>query len=396
MKDISMFLRVLGKSFRRRISRIVVALLAVIVGAATTAVLISVSVDIHRKLSVEFRAYGANLMILPKTDTLSIQTGGIEFETMNEAAYLDETALNAIDAIPSAQRVVGYAPYLYSLVDVDNQLVALVGTWFDAVKKISPWWQDEGLWPSDRNDMTSCLMGVTAAEKLKLKLGDSFIVRYGEGAEETKYKLTVTGIVMTGASEDNQLFVNLPVVQKLIGYSGKINLALVSVLGNGSQIVQVAHEIQSVSPGVEAKPIRQISESEGIVLNKLRLMMFLMTGVILLAAGLCVMTTMTSLMLERRKEIGIMKAIGAEDNHIATLFLGEIGILGFVGGLIGYAIGFGLAQWIGQRVFNSPISLRLPVIPIVIGISLVVCLIASLLPIKSAIQTQPAIVLRGE
>ena len=137
MKDISMFLRVLGKSFRRRISRIMVALLAVIVGAATTAVLISVSVDIHRKLSVEFRAYGANLILLPKTEALSIQTDGIELGTMSEAAYLDETRLNAIDAIPSAQRIVGYAPYLYSLVEVGNQPIGLAGTWFDAVKKLS-------------------------------------------------------------------------------------------------------------------------------------------------------------------------------------------------------------------------------------------------------------------
>jgi putative ABC transport system permease protein len=132
------------------------------------------------------------------------------------------------------------------------------------------------------------------------------------------------------------------------------------------------------------------------VLNKIQNMMFLITIVALIASALGVMTTMITSVIERQKEIGLMKSIGAENKRIITLFLSEATIIGVIGGILGYLIGIILAQFIGLSVFKMSITPRFEVIPIVIMISFGIVLLASILPVRRAVKVEPAIVLRGE
>jgi len=132
------------------------------------------------------------------------------------------------------------------------------------------------------------------------------------------------------------------------------------------------------------------------ILGKIEDMMFLVTIVALLASALGVMTTMTTSVIERRKEIGLMKSIGAENKSIISLFLSEAALIGVIGGFLGYVVGIILSQFIGMSVFGTSISPRLEVIPIALGISVGVSLLASILPVRKAVGVEPAIVLRGE
>ena len=125
-------------------------------------------------------------------------------------------------------------------------------------------------------------------------------------------------------------------------------------------------------------------------------MMFLITIVGLLASALGIFTTMTTTVIERQKEIGLMKSVGAENKRILALFFSEAIIIGILGGILGYFIGTILAQFIGISVFNTVISPRYEIIPLVIGISLVVVLLSSIIPVRRAVKIEPAIVLRGE
>jgi len=124
--------------------------------------------------------------------------------------------------------------------------------------------------------------------------------------------------------------------------------------------------------------------------------MGLVTAVALGASTLGVMTTMTTTVVERRKEIGLMKAIGAGNRGIASLFLAEAAIIGLLGGLSGYVTGYYLAQIIGQSVFGSPVMLVPVVIPVTIGISMAVAVGAGAVPIRRALGIEPAVVLRGD
>ncbi|MPN50435.1 hypothetical protein SDC9_198062 [bioreactor metagenome] len=155
-------------------------------------------------------------------------------------------------------------------------------------------------------------------------------------------------------------------------------------------------QIDEVLKNGQAKPIQQIAQAENKFLAKMNLLMLLVTVMALLAAALGVMTTMTTTVLERRKESGILKAIGVEIQQVALLFLGEAAAIGLVGGIAGYAAGIGLAKFIGQSVFNAQITPDIQVLPLTIGIAIAVALLGSSLPVWRATRIEPVVVLRGE
>ncbi len=418
-----MFLRILRKSLSKRKSRIAIAVISVIMGAAIATALLSVSLDVSEKVGYEFRKYGANLMVVPKSDTIEVGFPGVDFGSVTEQRYINESDLWKIKTIFWRNNVLGFAPFLYQVVSAgegqDEQNVVLAGTYFSkdieiiepyspddppifntGIQKISPWWKVTGNWIEDQNDTTSCMVGINVAEKLNLEIGDTFTIRYYENYEEltneTVYNLTVKGIVETDGNEDNQIFVNLQVSQGLTGRIDKVHMIQVSALCNQCPVDTFAEEIEGKMPYAEARTVKQLVSAEMNILGKITDMMFLVTIVALLASALGVMTTMTTSVIERQKEIGLMKSVGAEDKKIVALFLSEAAIIGIIGSLLGYIIGIILAQFIGLSVFGTTITPRIEVIPVAVGISMGVSLLASALPVRRAVKVEPAIVLRGE
>ncbi len=418
-----MFLRILRKSLSKRKSRIAIAVISVIIGAAIATALLSVSFDITEKVGYEFRKYGANLMITPQSDTIEVGFPGVDFGSVTEQRYINESDLWKIKTIYWRNNVLGFTPLLYQVVrigeDENEQNVVLVGTYFNkdieiiepyssedplvfntGIQTISPWWNVEGEWIDDQNDTMSSMVGVDVAEKLGLKVGDTFIIKYNENHEDvyndTTYNLRVAGIISTDGHEDNQIFVNLKVAQNISARQDKVHTVQVSALCNACPVDTFAEEIEEKIPYVEGRTVKQLVSAEMNILNKISNMMFLITIVALLASALGVMTTMTTSVIERRKEIGLMKSVGAENKRIGALFISEATIIGIMGGVLGYIIGISLAQIIGVSVFGTSINPRLEVLPIAIGISIGVTLLASVLPVKRAVRVEPAIVLRGE
>ncbi|UCD13616.1 MAG: ABC transporter permease [Thermoplasmatales archaeon] len=418
-----MFLRILRKSLSKRKSRIAIAVISVIMGAAIATALLSVSLDVSEKVGYEFRKYGANLIVVPKSDTIEVGFPGVDFGSVTEQRYINESDLWKIKTIFWRNNVLGFAPILYQVVSVgENQYeqnVVLAGTYFNkdveiiepyslddpsifntGIQKISPWWKVNGNWIEDQNDTTSSMVGIKVAEKLNLEIGNIFTIKYYENYEglinETIYNLTVKGIIETDGNEDNQIFVNLQVAQDLTSRMDKVHLIQVSALCNACPVDTFAEEIEGKIPYAEARTVKQLVNAEMNILGKIEDMMFLVTIVALLASALGVMTTMTTSVIERQKEIGLMKSVGAEDKKIAFLFLSEASIIGAIGGLVGYIVGTVLAQFIGLSVFDTSITPRVEIIPIALGISVGIALLASSLPVRRATKVEPAIVLRGE
>lgn len=392
-------------------------------GAAIATALLSVSLDVSEKVGYEFRKYGANLMVVPKSDTIEVGFPGVDFGSVTEQRYINESDLWKIKTIFWRNNVLGFAPFLYQVVSVgeglNEQNVVLAGTYFNkdieiiepypgdalssfntGVKQISPWWEIQGDWIEDQNDTESCMVGVNVAEKLNLEIGETFSIRYNENIEdltnETIYNLTVASIVATDGNEDNQIFVNLQVAQDLTNRENKVHMIQVSALCNACPVDTFAAEIEEKIPYAEARTVKQLVSAEMSILGKIEDMMFLVTIVALLASALGVMTTMTTSVIERQKEIGLMKSVGAEDKKIVALFLSEATIIGGIGGILGYIIGNILAQIIGMSVFSTSITPRLEILPIAIGLSIGISLLASALPVRRAMKVEPAIVLRGE
>ncbi len=209
-------------------------------------------------------------------------------------------------------------------------------------------------------------------------------------------KLTIRGIVETGQAEDEQIFVNLSLAQKVLGQEGRINHAMLSVLSRDFDIEALAAELERELPGVSAEPLRKVSYSEGKILEKIKGLMALVAVVILAATTLCVMTTLMAMVVERTREIALHKALGAENRSIVRQFLVETGCIGLAGIAAGMAVGFVLAQVLGQAVFGASISFRPATVPLTVTVSLLAALLAAALPVRMAVRVAPATVLKGE
>lgn len=396
---------------------------SVLIGAAVVTALLTVSLGVGDQVGQEFTKYGANLILQPQSNTIEIGLPGINMGSVTEQKYINESDLWMIKTIQYRANVLGFAPFLYQMVTVGDgpsaQEAVMAGTYFNktiqiiqpvspqdpsefttGIADVSSWWKVTGNWITDQNDTTSAMVGSNVAQKLNLTVGDSFKVSYAGGqnnsASTNVKELKVAGIVESGGAEDNQIFANLSVAQDLSSRPGKVDTVQLSALCVRCPVEDIASEIQGKLPGVVGTTIKQLTNAEMGMLEKYQSMMAFVTAVALLASTMGIFTTMTASVAERRKEIGLMKSIGAENRSIASLFLAEATLIGLIGGITGYGVGIVLAQFIGLSVFSTTIPLKWEVLAVVIPIAIGVSLLASALPVRRATAVEPAIVLRGE
>ncbi len=380
MPNAGMFLRILFKSLKVRKSRVSITFFSIMIGAAIITALSSVYFDISTKMSRELRAYGANFFVGPKESA----DGRIA-----DAHEIEE----AIKMFPS-DKLIGASPYLYGVVRLDLGYAVLAGVDFSGLRRLSPYWQVEGKWIVVDFDEDSCMVGKTLAKNMELKVGDSVSVIKNETGFQKK--LVIKGIAETGQAEDEQIFVNLSLAGKVLGLEGKVNHAMASIMTEGTDIDGLAARMEGRFPGLDAKPIRKISYSEGRILEKIKGLMAIVAFIVLIVTTLCVMTTLIAIVSERTREIGLMKAIGADDKGIVAQFLSETLLIGLAGIAAGMAFGFLLAQVLGRAVFGSSISFRMAVLPVTLLPSLFAALLAAAIPVRMAVRIVPAQVLKEE
>lgn len=376
----AMFLRILFKSLKVRKNRVFITFFSIMIGASIITALASLYFDISAKMSRELRAYGANFFVGPAA-------------SRGERTVEGSTIARAIGMVPP-DKLTGASPYIYGVVRLDLGNAVVAGVDFAGLRKLSPYWQVEGKWITVDFDEDSCMIGKTLARKMELKVGDSVNVIGGEAGFQKA--LTVKGIAETGQAEDEQIFVNLPLAEKILGSGGRVNHAMLSIVTEGTDIDGLAARMQATLPGIDAKPIRKLSYSEGRILEKIKGLMAIIAVIILTVTTLCVMTTLITVVSERSREIGLMKAIGADDREIALQFLTETLIIGLAGVAGGLVAGFALAQVLGHAVFGSAIAFRMIVLPMTIIPSILASLLAAALPVRMAVGIVPARVLKED
>ncbi|MDR0663191.1 MAG: FtsX-like permease family protein, partial [Spirochaetaceae bacterium] len=157
----------------------------------------------------------------------------------------------------------------------------------------------------------------------------------------------------------------------------------------------ICYQIDEVITDAVSKPVRQVAESEGAILEKTQLLMLLITILSMAGSALGISNLVTTSVMERSAEIGLLKAVGAYDAPISALVLAEIIITGIVGGFAGYFAGLGFAQIIGHSVFGSAIDIKPMVIPIVAVLIFLVTMAGSIPSIRLLLSLRPAEVLHG-
>lgn len=384
MKRSQMYMRMISASLMRRRSRMLVALLSIAIGATVLSGLVTIYYDVPRQMGAQFRNYGANMIF-------TAPEGGFSQADMNAG----------LSVIPS-DALVGAAPYRYENVRIHEQPVVAAGTDMDGARAVSPYWMVEGAWCSGDGQI---LVGANVAESFRLKVGEMLTVSYtpeigateaGETVEDQTIDLTITGILDTGGSEEDYVYMSLPDLETLTGEEGSMDAAELSIKATADELSAYADNINSSVSAVRAHLVKRVTASETTVLSKLQALVLLVTIVVLALTMICVATTMTAVVAERRKEIGLRKAIGASDRSIVGEFLGESMMLGGIGGVLGSVLGYLFAQQVSINVFSSSIRFQWLLVPVTILVSILVTGLSSLSPIRSATEVDPALVLKGE
>jgi putative ABC transport system permease protein len=365
-------------SLVRRRSRLLVALVGVAVGATVLLGLVTLCYDIPRQLSREFRSYGANLVF--------VSEGG--------PGRLGAADLARAEALLPAEALVGLTPFRYESVRRNMLPYTAVGTVFEDVRETSPYWRVAGEWPSRPGEI---LLGVDVAEATGLAAGGAFPLD-GRNSAQERYEMdfTVTGTVATGGVEDGFVFMSLADMERMTGEAGVLDLAEASLTLGSDALARAAAAVRAGVPGVDPRLVTRVTRSEEQVMGKLTALVYLVTLVVLTLTMICVATTMMTVVLERRREIGLKKALGAGNRRVAREFLAEGLLLGVVGGLAGSFCGLLFARLVSSSVFGRGLTPEPWLVPVTVAVSALVTVAACLAPVKRAVDVEPALVLRGE
>jgi putative ABC transport system permease protein len=428
-----MFFRMIKRTLVHQWKKMIMIAFTIALGASLSTAMLSVMLDVGDKVNQELKTYGANITVVPKAASVVNDLYDLEGEA-SVGAYLNEAELGNIKTIFWAFNIVDYAPFIS--VDAtleDGSDVTVVGTWFNhhmvlptgeeldaGVTSLRTWWDiEDGDWVDEQSmeGQNAAMMGTALAEKLGVSVGDTVKVRGSVSTEE----LCIVGIYDAGGEEDDQIYTLVDTAQALNGMDGYIDSIEVSALTTpDNELAQkaakdpssltvaqyetwyctayassICYQIEEVITDSVASTVRQVAESEGAILEKTQLLMVLITILSMIGAALGICNLVTASVMERSSEIGLMKAVGAQNRAISGLVLTEVFMTAIIGGLAGFGAGLGFAQIIGHSVFSSSITIRPVVIPLVAILVVLITLLGSIPAIRMLLKLQPAEVLHG-
>ena len=426
-----MFWQMVKGALIRQRGRFILIALTVALGVSLATAMLNVMFDIGEKVNQELKAFGANIMVTPRNSMVLKDLYGVETTTSTHREYLEEEDIGNIKTIFWTNNIVAFAPSLTTSITLaDGEREQLFGTWFEhtltlptdetyttGVKFMKSWWHIDGDWADDAQQ-DEVLVGAKLAQKLGVSAGSTLSYTKEDGTEGT---LRVMGVVSGGGNEENQIVGALSLAQSLAHAEGKIDQVEVSAMTTPendlarkaaenpkslsqaeydiwyctSYVGSIAYQIEEVMQNAAAHPVRQIAESEGKILDKTQLLMLLITVLSLLSSSLGVSNLISANIMERSRELGLLKALGATNIAVVLSVLAEIFIAGIIGGVFGYFVGLGFAQLIGETVFGSGIAVNPYVVPLIAVLMSLVLIIGSVPAIRMLLSLHPAEVLHG-
>ncbi|TAN42230.1 MAG: FtsX-like permease family protein [Nitrospirae bacterium] len=356
------------KSISERKGRVAIASFAVVLAVTAITGLLGITVGIREKLGTELRAYGANIVVYTEA-----------------GAYLTEDFGARISAMSNVEEATSQ---LMANVVFENMSFESVGLDFQQIKGRG--WRLSGNWPKEQGEI---LVGINLKSALKLEAGKR-IKLVGQGNSGPGKEFLVAGFVEMGGNEDNAFILSLPDLWSITGLAPKVSAVLVR--GMPGALDAVVANIKRDFKDVSVKTMRQVAVAEDLLLQKIQLLLALITIVVLFSASVSVASTMGATVLERRKEIGLMKAIGATKKEIGLFYKVEAVFIGLCGGIGGFIIGFAVIQAVSKGAFNSFVNIPFYIFGAAVSIGVAVSVFSSLIPVRGALKYNSAAILRGD
>lgn len=431
-----MFFRMVKGTFIRQWKKMLMIALTIALGASIATAMLNVMLDVGDKINEELKAYGANITVESQQAAVLNNLYDTDEDEMPLENYLNEDVLGELLTIFWANNIREFAPFSEATVRLNGTPVKVVGSWFNhhltylkkgttytrdtGLNNLRSWWElKSGRWIDETADGTdlTCMVGSDLAKTRNIAVGDTLTF-----SGKTNQTVTVAGVYESGDEEDSLIYLPLSTVQRLTGTQGYVQRISVSAITSPDDelseraaknpaslsmadydlwyctayVSSICYQIQEANEGVSATAVRQIADSEGDILEKTELLMALITVLSLIGAALGISNLVTSSVMERSAELGLLKAIGAKNGQITLLVLSEIGFTAIIGAVAGYFMGFGFAQIIGRTVFGSAIEMKGMVAFIVAVLIAVVTLLGSLPAIRMVLRLRPTEVLHGK
>ena len=431
MTNTGMFFRMLLSAVFRRRSRAVMAVVASLVGAATLSCLAMICIAVPQQMNQEMRAYGANLIVTPLADSENGKSG------------IDDAMVEHTTEMVSAKGSEKHATYRYENVRVNAAPYVMAGVNPAQGMTLNHHWVVDGSWPS----AGKVLVGRDVADAMGLKVGGSITIGYrasdnaassgqasqpgtdgtdgtaqsgtggtsdgqtssgSTGAQQTQNghvssdimdtsgtEFRVAGIVDTGGSEDSIIYALAGDVDKLTGSTRGVDV--IEYSSGASDLTALVNSINDMtSMHVKAQQVTKITASDTRVITMLQTLFWIVSLVVLVFTLVGVGTTISSIVSQRRNEIGLRKALGASSHAIGVEFYVESAVYGLLGGLLGTATGYGMARWLCATVFERSIGFNWWLAVVSVVFSALVAVVASIPPVHRATRIDPAVVLREE
>lgn len=431
MTNTGMFFRMLLSAVFRRRSCAVMAVVASLVGAATLSCLAMICIAVPQQMNQEMRAYGANLIVTPLADSENGKSG------------IDDAMVEHTTEMVSAKGSEKHATYRYENVRVNAAPYVMAGVNPAQVRNLNHHWVVDGSWPS----AGKVLVGRDVADAMGLKVGGSITIGYrasdnaassgqasqpgtdgtdgtaqsgtggtsdgqtssgSTGAQQTQNghvssdimdtsgtEFRVAGIVDTGGSEDSIIYALAGDVDKLTGSTRGVDV--IEYSSGASDLTALVNSINDMtSMHVKAQQVTKITASDTRVITMLQTLFWIVSLVVLVFTLVGVGTTISSIVSQRRNEIGLRKALGASSHAIGVEFYVESAVYGLLGGLLGTATGYGMARWLCATVFERSIGFNWWLAVVSVVFSALVAVVASIPPVHRATRIDPAVVLREE
>lgn len=317
------------RNLARRKTKAAFVLTGLVIGVSTAVALIGFVEGSTRRINENLEKYGANILIVPKTENLSLTYGGLSLGGVSfEMRELREEALDNIWQIKNAANIAALGPLVLGVVEIQGKRVLLSGVDFKASRMLKPWWKIKGALPGE----SEILVGSQAASVLGLRIGDSLALSAKE--------LRVSGqLAPTGSQDDHLLFVPLRTAQSILGREGRLSMAEVAALCKDCPIDEMVRQISDMLPGAKVMAIQQVVKGRMDTLTQFKKLSIGISAVVVLIGGLMAMVTMMGSVRERTEEIGVFRAIGFRRSHVIRIVLLEAGIISALAGVIGYGAG---------------------------------------------------------
>jgi putative ABC transport system permease protein len=376
------------KNLLRRKGKAAFVLAGLVIGVSTVVGIISYIEAMTSDINHKLEKYGANILILPRTENLALSYGGLSLGGVSfEMEEIRQADLEKVSTIKNSKNIAALGPLVLGVAKVGSHKVLMAGVDFEAAGILKPWWKLQGARP----DAESIIPGAEAARVLSLEIGNRL--------EINNHNLVVSGILQpTGSQDDQLIFTGLATAQSIFGKQGQVSMAEVAALCKDCPIDAMVKQISDVLPGAKVMAIQQVVKSRMETLAQFKKFSYGISGVILLIGSLVVLVTMMGSVRERTDEIGIFRAIGFRKRHVMRIIFMEAAIVSGLAGIIGYFLGFGatkaaLAVFSESHSESVPLSLELAGAAFIIALA--VGLISSAYPALMASRLDPNEALRA-